>query len=281
MSPSTLSTFELVSLVLRPIVRFCVRRDVKFQDFSEVTRHLFIESTAEELKSQGFEANVSRLSVSTGMHRRDVTRIWKGEEPPKEPDSVIRKVIGQWRSDKRFAKKAEHPNPLSLKGKDSEFAELVRSVSQDVNPYTVLFELERIGAVEKSDEMLILKTAAVSPQGDIKRGLELLSHDSEDLISSVEQNLFDESEILNHHVKTHYDNIAVESIPTIKVWLLEQGAKFHEDIRRYLSKFDLDINPALKKESGGARVAFGSFSVTSPPALEEKEALEERKEAKR
>ena len=165
MAPLSFSSLDVLGLILKPIVRFCLKRSVKFQEFSEIARHVFVQSAADEITSDGHEVNVSRISVATGMQRRDVTRIWKSQPEIKEPQTVLRSVVGQWRSDKRFCDKSGQPKPLSFKGKESQFSELVKSVSQDVNVYTVLFELERIEAVSKRAESLVLLADTVVPKG--------------------------------------------------------------------------------------------------------------------
>lgn len=46
-----------------------------------------------------------------------------------------------------------------------------RSVSKDLNPYTVLFELERIGAVERLSMQARLCAQVATPRGDALAGL--------------------------------------------------------------------------------------------------------------
>ena len=102
-------------------------------------------------------------------------------------------------------------------------------------------------------------------RGDLKRGVELLSSDMDDLINAVDENVFSRSSQPNHHVKTQYDNIVLEALPAIREWFLKKGALFHEEARKFLSKFDRDVHPELSKKEGGARVALGSFSLVKKP----------------
>ena len=256
------ASIQLLRALLRPIVTACVRRSIIFQDFSDVARSLFVEAGKDALASEGHEINVSRLSVLTGLQRREVSRLLSEKGEGRSTGGLLFKVLGQWRADKRFAVKPDVPRPLSFRGIDSEFGALVRSVNQDLNAYTILFELERLGMVEKRKELLYFIGDGALSVSDAQHGYELLSSDMEDLITAVDQNIASQSDFPNHHIKTRYDNIIEDAVPEIRRWLLDQGAKFHKEARKFLSKFDKDIQPRLHAKKGGARVALGSFSVT-------------------
>lgn len=254
---------ETIKRILLPIVRFCIRRSVKFQEFIEIARHLYIQAAEESLIRERHEPNVSRLAITTGLQRREVTRLWREGEAIKEQPSILHKIVGQWEGDRRFRNKSGTPRPLTFKGTASEFSTLVQSVNKDLNVYTVLFELERLELVKKEKDLLVLTSDTVVSQKDINRNTSLLGSDMEDLICAVEENTFEAPPILNHHVKTHYDNVTIEALPKIRTWLLKHGAKFHKQARAFISKYDKDLQPRLKSKPGKARVALGSFSFTS------------------
>lgn len=260
------ASLEFLGALLRPIVSFALRKGVGVGQFEEVLRNVYVSEAAKEFEKNGLEINVSRLSVATGLNRRDVTRIWNGEGRIEPPAGLLTKVIGQWRGDPRFSDKGDRPKPLGYRGDDSEFAGLVRSVSRDLNPYTVMFELERIGIATKEEEKIILKGEVMIAPNDLKRGCELLGADFHDLLSAVDHNLASSDEFSpHHHIRTQYDNIVVDELPRIRAWLLKKGAELHEEVRNFLSRLDKDLNPQLAKKQGGARVALGSFSFVDDP----------------
>ena len=96
----------------------------------------------------------------------------------------------------------------------------------------------------------------------MKRGFDLAARDIDDLLRAVEGNLLDAPEMPHLHIKTHYDNIVPEALPKIQEWFLTKGKELHEEARKFLSKFDKDLNPKLSQKPGGARVALGTFSLT-------------------
>src|SRR5690606_27575949 len=117
----------------------------------------FIEESARALESGGQKRNISRISLMSGVHRRDVARIQEyGLQLYYEQD-VVPKVLGMWQSSPRFSTAMNQARPLSFEGEKAEFADLVQSVSKDINPSTVLFELDRVGAIEKAAGKVHLK----------------------------------------------------------------------------------------------------------------------------
>lgn len=255
-----------LGLLLRPVARFCLRRSIKMQDYLEASKQAFIDIASEELALRGESKSVSRLSVMTGIHRREIDRFLNSESQSRYGHDLPTRVIGQWQSDKRFLSKSGKPRILEVEGKKSEFVDLVASVSKNLNPYTVLSELERVSAVERTPNGLKLVRQSYESAGDIGQGFQLLSEDSNDLIRAVEENVFDRAPKTNLHIKTQYDNISPAYLETIRSWFLEKGRQMHEDARKFLSQFDKDINKDLKSGEGRVRVALGSYSFTETVA---------------
>lgn len=251
---------ECLGNLLRPIVRFCIRRSIPVQFFIELGKTLYLEAAAVEMKSQGEKVNVSRLSVSTGLHRRDVVRLCREDAAPRPTKSLTSRIIGQWEHDSRFTTKAGRPRVLSFEGENSEFRQLVSLVSSDVNPGTLLFELDRIKAVERTKKGLRLCASRHVIVEDPKESFALLEQDAHDLICAVSENVFSSTETKHLHARTEFDNICPDDLAQIKRWVLKEGSAFHAKIRKYLARFDQDINPRLAK-TGGAKVTVGTFSI--------------------
>lgn len=252
-------------LLLRPIVRFCLRRSQTYQDLSTVLKELFVEIAAEEIEKLSDKINVSRISVLTGLNRREVTRIYKDQEPSRnETISIPLRVIGQWQSDKRFQSKSGRPRSLSFDGEASEFRALVTTVSTYVHPSTVQFELERMGVVERTKSGLKLTSPMSRIGANPDQTFELLSQDSEALIRCVEENTLERQPLTNHHIRTEYDNVYVAELPAIRKWLQVEGEKFQKRVREFLAKRDRDVTPKREESLAGAKVVVTSFSVTSP-----------------
>lgn len=250
--------------LLRPAVAFAARQSFRIQDLTELLKEVALEVAETDIIRKGQEPNVSRLSAATGLHRRDVTRLWRDEAPPKEGLDVISRILGQWQADPHFTAKNGKPRPLTLEGKKGSFADLVHSISSDLNPYTVLNELERSGAVERRDSGIRLVRRSYQPRGDLEQGMRLLGNDAMTLVDSVGENILNPEKLENLHVRTEYDHIAIDDEEEIRRWFLAHGSELHASVREYLSHRDCDINPKADPGSGRMRVSFVTFSFTEP-----------------
>lgn len=258
---------KCVGQLLKPVLRFALRHSLTIQELNEEIKQQYVAVAAQELGRSRIMVNASKLSMATGLRRHEVQRIWDGERKVPIP-SPAQKVVGQWLSDKRFLTKAKKPRVLKYRGIDSEFEKLVKLVCTDVPPGTILFELQRVGVVEKGKESVkLLEESYISADKPFE-AFELYAQDSTDLLNAVDENVFERPKPLNLHVRTEYDNIAVDQLQKIRDWFSREGNAFHQKARRFLAKFDLDINPPKKAKKGGARIAITSFSLIEPPQEE-------------
>lgn len=106
---------------------------------------------------QDGRVNISRLSVATGMTRKEVSALLNEASSYRE---TITKRIGQqralrvlrgWLADSRFQKNNGQPDELPYRGGKRSFALLVKNYGGDVTPKSVLRELERIEVVEVTE----------------------------------------------------------------------------------------------------------------------------------
>lgn len=245
--------------LLRPLVRLCISHSLPIQDFIESAKICFADLAKEELdKSQG-EITDSRISIITGLHRRDVKRLRLDDVKLGKNTALLTKVVGQWLSDPKFTTKSGTPRVLSLGGDSSDFSELVRKVNKNLNPATILFELERVGTVARGPRGLQLKKETFIPVGDTQEELAILAMDNEDLFNAALENIFQEQEIPNLHRRTEYDNVRPEVAEELQRWLLKEGLQLHKRAREYISQFDQDIQPIENYSKKGIRVVLGTF----------------------
>lgn len=255
--------------MLRPIVWLCFRGSLQLNDVIPLLKEVFVESAKVELQKSGGSPSVSRLSVMTGVHRKDVTRLERVGAVGGNAANLIARVMVQWQHDQRFSTKGGKPRALTVEGRDSEFAELVRSVNgEDVSPYAVLHEMERLGAVEHDPKGLKLVWRDFVSGENVRSGLAMLASDTVDLGRAVEENLFNPlNSDRNLHLKTEFDNIVPEAASEIRAWILHEGSLFHRRVRDFLARYDRDITPALQSSGGRCRVVLGTFSLTSPSGV--------------
>lgn len=252
--------------MITPIVRFCLKNSLGLQEIVEAAKVVFMRVAEEEMQRSGKKVTISRLSVATGVHRKDAARIYKIGELEPGAGRLSGKIIQQWRRDQRFLTDNRRPRVLEYRGDNSEFQKLVETVSTDLKSGTVLFDLERIGAIERTKNGVKLIAKAYVPRGNPQEGFRMLAMDTEDLLEAVTENIYsNEPDLPNYHAKAVYDNISPADAKKIRDWFFKQCSNFHQKVMRHLSKYDLDMNPGSNKE-GGVRVALGIFSRIHDPS---------------
>ncbi|MCB0324728.1 MAG: hypothetical protein KDD69_14195 [Bdellovibrionales bacterium] len=259
--------------VLKPVVRLCLRRGLKLQALIEIAKEQFLEAAADEVSRAGEAPSASKISVMTGVHRKDVARFQQSPTPQRAESDVITRIIGQWQHDPRFQTQGGKPKTLTCQGTASEFAALVRSVSKELSVYPILFELERMNMVaRRGNSVTLLKKTNIRRDNAVE-GFRFLAEDADDLIAAVEENLATELKTPNLHIKTEFDQIPVEHLAQLRKWLLQEGTKFHLKVRKFLSQYDAEINPELKtsRTTEFGRIAFGTFSRSVPTIENEDE----------
>lgn len=250
-----LSRIRILATALLPLVRFGLGRAVSIQEAIEALKLAFIEAAAREFEGNGEKINVSRLSAATGLRRREVKRLFFDERPKENQAGTITKIVGLWAAARQFTTETGRPRTLDI---EREFPRLVRQVSSDLNPGTVLFELERLGLVARTQFGLKLKKPGIIRTSEELMTYELIADDLSDLFGAISGNIgADKEDKPNPHAKTFFDNIEEQSVPKIKAWLRKENKRIHKRLRDFLSQFDLDVSG--KSGRGGCRVVFGTF----------------------
>lgn len=256
--------FQIILIILRPIARFALRRGVRLPDLLLALKIALISEAKAEILASGNPINSSRISVMTGVHRKDVVALSPKpdfETPKATSRDLPTRVISAWQTDKRFRTRSGSPRVLSCSSSHRDFERLVCAVSSDVNPASVRAELLRVGAVQETRNGLRLVSGSYTPSGNIEAGFRMLGDDIDRLTRVVETNVLGPSSQLSLHARTSYDRIRSDKIEEIRQWMLREGHLLHRKAREYLSKFDQDANPSANYAGPTTTVVLGSFGA--------------------
>jgi hypothetical protein len=261
---TTVHVSAFVKAILRAVVRWCLARGVRFAQVEELLRQTFVEEAEREIRAAQGEFSVSKVSVMTGLHRTEVSRLLSGETKEAGQHDVLNRVVGLWSSSKRYRNHDGTPRQLTHEGLASEFAELVADISKEVTHYPILFELERIGAIEYEGSLVKLIVQGYTPQEDMQYGLDLLTSDVSDLTAAIEGNILKKYSEPNLHLRTSFDNIDPDRLAEIRSWLSKKGAEFQSVVREYLATFDRDVAGNTSDSAPRAQVSVTSFANAEP-----------------
>ena len=206
--------------LLRPLVRAMIAQGITAPALYRILKRIYVEVAEEDFRLDGERQTDSRISMLTGVHRRDVRAFRDGdaseEAAAQEKVTTIASVLGRWLANPEARGVDGNPRPLPRSGDDElSFESLVRSVSKDIRPRTVLDELDRQGLVEVSDGMVHLKTDAFLGPADPDQKVYFFAENVGDHIAAAVENLLaDEPAFMERAV--FYNRLTSASIDEIE-----------------------------------------------------------------
>jgi len=255
--------YAAILRVLRPLVRLLLRHGVPFGTFADLAKRVYVEVALDEFGLPGRKQSHSRVSVLTGLSRKEVLRVTRLERPD-DSETAARyhraaRVIGGWVRNERFHDGSGNPAPLQVEGEGTDFAGLVKEYSGDVPVRAILDELLRVGAVVKGEDgtVRLLARSYIPTAGDEEK-LEILGADVSRLIGTIDHNLQAEPGKAFFQRKTMYDNLPDAAVEELRKDLAMRAEKFLEQADRSLAERDRDANPK-STGTGRRRAGLGIF----------------------
>jgi hypothetical protein len=258
--------YAAVLKLLHPLVRILLRNGVTYGIFADLARRVFVSVASEESGVRGKKQTMARISVITGLNRKAVGQIkkipaFRSTQAAKKFNRAAR-VIGGWIQDERFMDSKGKPLELPVEGPGPSFNGLVRSFSGDATVRSILDELMRVGAVEKTPEGRIrLLVRAYIPRMDGEGILNILGFDVRDLISTIDHNIIVSQSQTGEKFfqrRLSYDNLPVEVLPKLRAKTGKKGQKLLEAMNLWLSRYDRDVNPNVRG-TGRKRAGIGVY----------------------
>jgi hypothetical protein len=265
---STLSpVLSAVAKLLRPLVRVMLRHGVAFDQFAELAKEAYVDVAYHEFGIAGRKQTTSRVSVLTGLTRKEVVR-WieapsaLADEPP-VPYNRAERVVTGWVQ--TFPLEGGGPagaRPLPLDGPES-FAYLVKRFSGDMPVRSVLDELTRVGAVREQDGLLELLQRYYTPHSSDPLKVQYLGEDVADLINTIGHNLQADQSALRFQRRLFSDNIPIEYVAEFQVRVRQVAMEMIDTLTIDLTKLDRDDHPELPGTTR-MRVAVGVYFAEEP-----------------
>ena len=139
---------------LKPIVRFLLRNGMTFREFSDVSRSVFVEVASTDYGIGGRPTNASRVSILTGLTRREVKRqrdlLTMAEHRVEGSENLATRILSGWYHDPDFTDANGKPLELPIDGPVPSFNSLLDRYSGDVPPTAMLKEMKIVGAVSEN-----------------------------------------------------------------------------------------------------------------------------------
>lgn len=256
--------------ILRPLVRLLIARSLPFPFVSNLLRGVYVEVAEAEFPVAGKPQTDSRITLLTGVHRKDVKRLRRerhGAPSPPRALSLGSQLIARWMALPEYVDGERGPRPLPRLASASDapsFESLVRSVSTDIRPRAVLDEWLRLGIVEIDDQDRVrLKVQAFIPGRGSEEMAYYFGRNLHDHLAAAVRNVLGEPHpFLERSV--NYNNLSSEAVEELSELARRRGTELLREINaRALALQKLDSG----RPGASNRFNFGLYLFTEDQGL--------------
>ncbi|MEM7644206.1 MAG: DUF6502 family protein [Pseudomonadota bacterium] len=200
--------------LIRPLVRVLIARGVTAPAFYRLLKSVYVDVADQSFRLEDGAPTDSRISLLTGVHRRDVKILRAagddGWEAARAKSAAFATVLSRWR--------AAGSDPLPR----AAFDTLVIDVSTDIRPRTVLDELLRQGLIVADGDLLRLTDAALAgPRADDHRLVFFAANLGDHLAAAAENLLAEDPPYLERAV--FYTRLTPEAVDALEARARELG----------------------------------------------------------
>ena len=205
--------------MLRPLVRMLLAHQITYPFLTNLLKTIFVEVAEREFSLPDRRQTVSRVSLLTGIHRKDVKRLRQGApESAAVPAAVSlgAQLVARWTGVAEFLQEDGHPKALPRQSESGvSFQRLVESVSKDIRPRVVLDEWLRLGVARiepvNDQELVRLNVDAFVPASGFDEKAFYFGRNLRDHIATAASNLagVDPSRLER---SVYYDDLTADSV---------------------------------------------------------------------
>ncbi len=261
------TVYSVLLATLRPIASILLRFGINYHDFDSICKAAFVGVAMDEYGSRGRSANVSRISLMTGLPRKAVrlvqAQLLEAPLSTNEVRSLPSEVLNVWHTDFRFCSTYGKPRSLPWDSGNGSFCQLVRHCSRSVSPATMRAELLRVGAVSVSENgFFVANRRSFIPATTEERLIQGLQYGIRQLGMTVAYNAGTEEgkklrfqRIVWNYCLPKAQRAAIDSL------LAERLQEFSQEIDDLLSEADRESSSEAKEVIG-----VGLYQFEDDPA---------------
>jgi Family of unknown function (DUF6502) len=257
--------------VLRPMVRLMLAQGVTYPYLSNLLKGLFVEVADKEFRLNEKPPTDSRVSLLTGVHRKDVSRLRSdiASEAELVPPvvSLGAHLVAKWLGMPQYLGSDGEPLPLqrfASDGGEQSFESLVVSVNSDIRSRVVLDEWLRLGVVHLDDDNRVcLNTSAFVPAEGLEEKLFYFGHNLHDHAAAVAHNLAGGGAPFLER-SLHYDELSAESVAKLRKQAEQAGMRALLSVNQNAMKLEQQDHEV--GQGNPQRITFGIYFYTEPAA---------------
>lgn len=249
--------------ILNPLIRYLIGRGTTYPLMVEVLKEVYVKEALRQAASRNEPITDSRVSLLTGIHRKDVKRL--RTERPKEANppalrrgaSLAARVVAEWVSTPRYLDSRGKPKPLAVHGVKGKltFETLVKKVKADMRPAVVLDELVRAGVAKLECGIVRLQRSAYVPEQPRDK-LAFLGANVGDHLQSALHNITGKQPPFIERA-VYYGLIDAKALQQAQPDILEHAERFLQEINRVV--MPLNATAIRQRVKNGRRMRLGVY----------------------
>jgi len=212
-----------VARLLRPLVRVLIRFGVTYPQLARMLKTVYVTVARDHFPTPDGKQTDSRISVLTGVHRKDVRRLRDAPADDfalPESASLAAQIIGVWLGVPEYQDATGAPRALPRRATAGDpgpdFEKLVESVTKDVRPRTLLDEWQARGIVTlDADNRVRLLRDAFVPDESLDELAYYFGRNLHEHIAAAGRNLTREAEPLLER-SVHYTRLTPQSAERLR-----------------------------------------------------------------
>jgi len=244
--------------VMRPLTRLALAFGVKHAQLEELLRDVLLDEARRAWLEKGTDPNISQLSVTTGLNRKDVTsRVRETTVSlPQTEMSAEARTLTLWLQ--MYADDPAHRllPIMSDEASESSFEAVARRASRgNVHHRAILDELVRLNMVIERDGMTELAVGGFVPANDLKGMLSFLGANARDhLLAGVSNTIGGRPPLLERSVFAA--GMSLEECERIHQLARERWGDLHIELTREMRRACEAADPV---DSGRIRVGIYTY----------------------
>lgn len=218
--------------ILRPVVRLMLHFQVSYPFLITLLKSIYVEVADKEFSVDNKRQSDSRITLLTGVHRKDVKRLRADPSIASYAPrtiSVGAQLIAHWLGLEQFRAACGNPLALPLRNAatantEPTFDDLVELVCrQDIRPRVILDEWTRLGIAHLDEQdRVVLNTGAFTPDKGQDEKLFFFGKNVQDHINAGAHNLLDRKPAFFDR-SVYYDQLSAGSVEALRVLADEIG----------------------------------------------------------
>ena len=232
-----------------PVARFMLNIGMSYREFAEISKLAFVQVASDEYGIRGRKTNMSRVSVMTGLNRKEIRKIreklssedWTLDSDLSKPAAVLTK----WFTDPSYLGPKGYPVwlPYESEGDARSFCALVRQVGGDVPPGAMLRELNRAGCLKEARPGVwkAIKRQ-YSPGGVDLFQVQRFGECLHDLANTIGRNYLEHADPAPRlfEFRAWASNVDADARPILKDFIARGGGEYLESVDNLLAEHLID-----------------------------------------